>query len=149
MLTRRAFNDRAAHDGARSNLDRRLYAEHRTGEFACWFGSRLHLLMESVTLTLTARQWGTIDAVMDLAVQRLEDDGDDASVPLNVRQSGWDQVPWVGEDRAWPPDTQAITITLTPAEWQYATETLAGYGQDDPLVSDALAAMRRQSAAGT
>ena len=100
--------------------------------------------MASITLRLTARKWATVDAVVDNALQAAAEDGEDTSIPANIRASGWAQVPWVGQERAWPPDSQVIEITLTAEEWDYSVEVLEGvFGQSD-LSKDAVSAIRGQ-----
>ncbi|WP_433556027.1 hypothetical protein ACQPWY_27160 [Pseudonocardia xinjiangensis] len=74
------------------------------------------------------------------------------SIARTIRQAGWDQVPWVGPGREWPPMTQVITISLTPDEWQFAMSWLeegASNPADDEsveLCNTALAVVRSQLA---
>lgn len=96
--------------------------------------------MAEIRIELTARQWATVDTEMDnsayliresavargeVAEQdmlRLGSLGLDA-MPISIRQSGSTQVPWVGPDKAWPPDGQNFSLTLTDTQWQFiATE---------------------------
>jgi hypothetical protein len=84
-----------------------------------------------VPIRLTAGQWATVDATMDNAAQSAVDTYySDPEPALAVRQAGWDQVPWVGERREWPPMDQVLTIRLRREQWQLALDALA---HDDPI----------------
>lgn len=96
--------------------------------------------MANLRLSLTARQWATIDAQMDnsaymmreAAAARGEVSEEDMprlgflgldDLPRSIRQSGSTQVPWVGPDQLWPPDDQVLSIELSDTQWQFiATE---------------------------
>ena len=56
--------------------------------------------------------------------------GDSEAVLMGgqIRQAGWDQVPWV--DGQWPPMNEVITIRLTSSEWLFAVDQLR---QDTPV----------------
>ncbi len=76
-------------------------------------------------MNLPARSWAVIDATMDNVAHnaRFAYDPDAErreTTARAIRQAGWNQVPWVGPERAWPPPTQVITISLTPDEWRFA-----------------------------
>lgn len=67
-----------------------------------------------------------------------------------IRHAGWDQVPWVGPDREWPPMTQVIDIALTAGQWHFAMswleESVSNPVDDESveLCSTALAVVRPQ-----
>jgi hypothetical protein len=84
-------------------------------------------------MKLTARQWATIDAIMDNAAQSAIDLGADNERQMAIRQAGWDQVPWVGENKQWPPDDQVITIDLTTDQWLIALSELEA---SDPVYEE-------------
>ena len=86
--------------------------------------------MTSISLTLTARQWATVDACMDNLVSIAVVKGEDVSLPRSIRQAGWDQIPWVGESRLWPPMAQLVTIDLSLEQWQLAVSRLR---HDEPV----------------
>jgi hypothetical protein len=86
--------------------------------------------VETISLRLTSRQWATIDASMDNAAQSSQDQGEDDAAFVAIRQSGWDQVPWVGANQDWPPDIQPIVISLTRTQWEQA---IAWMEADDPI----------------
>jgi hypothetical protein len=73
--------------------------------------------MDVISMRLTARQWATVDATMDNAAQAAIDRYEDDALPVSIREAGWAQVPWVGDDRSWPPDEQIITIALSREQW--------------------------------
>lgn len=109
--------------------------------------------MEAIALRITSRQWATIDATMDNASQSARDQDEDDAAFVAIRQSGWDQVPWVDANRDWPPDTQPITISLTRTQWELAIATVeaddliyAELGDDESLElgRDAVRAVRDQ-----
>ncbi|MFD8494905.1 hypothetical protein [Amycolatopsis sp. NPDC059657] len=81
-----------------------------------------HLPDEPATLHMTARVWAGIDAGIDNVVSLAAVDGDEQAVRIgrDIRQAGWDQVPWVNGD--WPPFDQIIAIRLTRAQWQFAAD---------------------------
>ncbi|MCH6167048.1 hypothetical protein [Pseudonocardia alaniniphila] len=45
------------------------------------------------------------------------------TVARDIRQAGWDQVPWV--DGQWPPMDQVLTIRLLAVQWEFAVSHLA------------------------
>ncbi len=65
--------------------------------------------MADSLVQLTARQWATIDPCMDNAIKNAIDAASDPEPAQAIRQAGWDQVPWVGEGRRWPPMEQVLT----------------------------------------
>ena len=75
-----------------------------------------------VTLDMPARIWAGIDAGVDNAISSAAENGDEATVEVGqqIRQAGWDQVPWISG--AWPPMDQVISIRLTMAEWMFAAD---------------------------
>jgi len=81
--------------------------------------------MHSVPVTLTARQWATIDATMDNAVHAAIDDYLDHAPAMEIREAGWAQVPWVGAEKQWPPDGQLISIELSDDQWDLVFAELA------------------------
>jgi hypothetical protein len=85
---------------------------------------------QAVSLTLTSRQWATVDATMDNAGQTARDVGKDPEPAARIRQAGWEQVPWVGRAREWPPADQLIVITLGRAQWDMIVAQLIA---DDPV----------------
>lgn len=86
--------------------------------------------MADPLVQLTARQWATIDACMDNAVKNAIDAASDPEPAQAIRQAGWDQAPWVGQGRQWPPMEQVLTIRLRRDQWQLALDALA---LDDPV----------------
>ena len=89
--------------------------------------------MTAISLQLTARQWATIDAVMDNVSHNARDSFEDPEPAHAIREAGWQQVPWVGPDRQWPPMEQVITIVLRRYQWQLALDELAAA---DPISAD-------------
>jgi hypothetical protein len=87
----------------------------------------------AISLQLTARQWATIDAVMDNMSHNARDSFEDPEPAHAIREAGWQQVPWVGIDRQWPPMEQVITISLRRDQWQLA---LDGIAADEPIYED-------------
>jgi hypothetical protein len=75
---------------------------------------------EVLSLSLTARQWATIDATLDNSEQNAIDSGDDPARASVIRHAGWDQVPWVGPEKAWPPDDSVVVISLRRTQWDHA-----------------------------
>ena len=88
-------------------------------------------------LTLTAGQWATIDATMDNAVQAAIDDFADHSQAMAIREAGWEQVPWVGEAKQWPPDDQLIGIALRREQWDLVLAELDGGAASYTRLGDA------------
>jgi hypothetical protein len=87
-----------------------------------------------VPIQLTARQWATVDAIMDNAAKSAVDVYSSDPEPARaLRQAGWDQVPWVGERREWPPMDQVLTIRLRRDQWEFA---LAALAHDDPIYEE-------------
>jgi hypothetical protein len=83
----------------------------------------------AVPVSLPARSWSVINAAMDNVAHNSMFAYDSEAerreaIARTIRQAGWDQVPWVGPGREWPPMTQVITISLTPDEWQFAMSWL-------------------------
>ena len=76
-------------------------------------------------MQLTARQWATIDATMDNAAHSARDSFEDAEPAHAIREARWQQVPWVGQNRRWPPMEQVLTISLRRDQWQLALQQLA------------------------
>jgi hypothetical protein len=93
--------------------------------------------MRPVVLTLTARQWATIDATMDNAVHAAIDDFADHSQAMAIREAGWEQVPWVGEAKQWPPDEQMIGIALRREQWDLVLAELDGDAASYARLGDA------------
>lgn len=89
--------------------------------------------MTDIPLQLTARQWATVDANMDNAAQSAQDEYLDPEPACAIREAGSKQVPWVGEDRQWPPMDQVLTIRLRRDQWQFALASLA---DDDPVYQE-------------
>ena len=89
--------------------------------------------MTAIALQLTVRQWATIDATMDNAAHNARDSFEDPEPAHGVREAGWQQVPWVGQDRQWPPMDQVLTISLRRDQWELALDVLAA---DDPIYED-------------
>ena len=89
--------------------------------------------MTAIPLQLTARQWATIDAAMDNAAHNDRDSFEDPEPAQVIREAGWQQVPWVGQDRQWPTMDQVLTISLRRDQWQLALDVLAA---DDPIYED-------------
>ena len=89
--------------------------------------------MTAIPLQMTARQWATIDAAMDNAAHNARDSFEDPEPAHGVREAGWQQVPWVGQDRQWPPMDQVLTISLRRDQWELALDVLAA---DDPIYED-------------
>ena len=89
--------------------------------------------MTAIPLQMTARQWATIDAAMDNAAHNARDSFEDPGPAHGVREAGWQQVPWVGQDRQWPPMDQVLTISLRRDQWELALDVLAA---DDPIYED-------------
>ena len=109
----------------------------------------------AVAVNLPARSWSVIDATMDNVGQNsiFEYDSDAerrGTIAQEIRQAGWDQVPWVGPDRAWPPMTQVITVALTAEQWRFALSWLDDSvanpvdNESVELCSTALAVVRPQ-----
>ncbi len=109
----------------------------------------------TVPVDLPARSWSVVDATMDNVAHNsifaydpeAEQRGKTAQA---IRQAGWDQVPWVGPDREWPPMTEVITIALTAYQWQFAMswvgESVSNPVDDESVepCSAALAVVRPQ-----
>jgi hypothetical protein len=81
--------------------------------------------MDVISMRMTARQWATVDATMDNAAQAAIDEYEDDALPVSVREAGWAQVPWIGDDRSWPPDERIITIVLSREQWDLVVTALA------------------------
>jgi hypothetical protein len=97
--------------------------------------------MVNTCLNLTSRQWATIDGEMDnsshlmreaaaaggevseVDMPRLGSLGFD-DLPKSIRQLGATQIPWVGSEKAWPPDDQSVSITLSDVQWNFITTEL-------------------------
>lgn len=104
-------------------------------------------------LSLTARQWATVDASMDNAAWAERASGGDDGPVRAIRQAGRDQVPWVGPEKQWPADEEAMTISLTPDQWEFVVRCLErdapsyeelGDGTSLALGRDAECAIRAQ-----
>ena len=78
-----------------------------------------------VAVQLTARSWSVIDATMDnTASNALHGfDTPTETAARDIRQAGWDQVPWV--DGQWPPMDQILTIHLSAVQWEFAMSQIA------------------------
>lgn len=79
--------------------------------------------------------------------------GEDDRPARTIPEAGWQQVPWVGAQKEWPPDDAVLTITLSAKQWDLAVEQLAvdhevyaGLGDEQSLRlgQDAERAIRQQ-----
>ena len=86
--------------------------------------------MTAIALQLTVRQWATIDATMDNAAHNARDSFEDPEPADSIRETGRQQVPWVGPDRQWPAMEQVLTMSFRRDQWQFALEQLTA---DDPI----------------
>jgi hypothetical protein len=84
-------------------------------------------------LRLTSRQWATVDATMDNAAHHARETGGDEDAALAIRRAGWDQVPWVGPARDWPPESDVLTIRLRREQWKLAVGQLQ---KDHPVYEE-------------
>jgi hypothetical protein len=72
-----------------------------------------------ISVQLSARLWAVVDGTVDNAVSTANITGNQDTVRIGqaIRQTGWDQVPWV--DSEWPPRDQVITIALSSEQWRF------------------------------
>jgi len=80
--------------------------------------------MDRISVQCAARTWATIDAVLTSAAQEAADDGEGGTPATSIRQSGRQQVPWVGDDRAWPPDDETFEVGLDGGQWRFVLDQL-------------------------
>ena len=70
---------------------------------------------------------------MDNAAQSAQNQYLDPEPACAIREAGWKQVPWVGEERQWPPMDQVLTIRLRRDQWQFVLDAVA---HDDPVYQE-------------
>ena len=111
---------------------------------------------DSLAISLTVRQWQTIDATMDNIAQGARKLGDDdrAAQALRVREQGWRQVGgWQGHDvfPPWPPSDDVAHVALGADTWSFVLDGLnAGIGTSEslllnPRLNDSVRAEQRAS----
>ncbi|MEU7617248.1 hypothetical protein AB0B27_14305 [Micromonospora rifamycinica] len=79
---------------------------------------------------MTVRQWQIIDATIDNEVDTEIVDGDPGGVVSlggSIRQAGWDQA--TDATRAWLPDEEVITITLSGRQWNLVADALSRWAE--------------------
>jgi hypothetical protein len=101
---------------------------------------------------LTTRQWQIIDATIDDEVSVEAESGDPRGIVelgSGVREAGWDQVahwtPGVPGSGRWPPDDQAVIVTLTRDGWALVDSALRRWAGVSESLDDLDSAAARRA----
>ncbi|QDY11199.1 hypothetical protein FJK98_32035 [Micromonospora sp. HM134] len=85
---------------------------------------------ELFAVDMTVRQWQIIDATIDNEVDTEITNGDPGGVVSlggSIRQAGWDQA--TDATRAWLPEGEVITITLSGRQWRLVVDALSRWAE--------------------
>lgn len=78
--------------------------------------------MASIRTSLTAKQWSTIDAVMDNVAANARITGEPSEARADsIREAGVAQLPL---SRPWPPGDDLVSVTLPEEDWKFVLDSL-------------------------
>jgi hypothetical protein len=80
--------------------------------------------MTGLSLRLTARQWATSTLRWTTPRTAPVTAARTTGPAQRIREAGWEQVPWVGGAKEWPPGKKILTITLRRDQWDLALRHL-------------------------